>query len=139
MARAPALSRDALIGLGAERLAELALDEAEGNAAFRNLVTAALAASHGAEAVAAIVDRRLGALERAKGAIGSSRVRGFVEDLSATLKIVAGDLARADPDDPLTRRNLSVAFSKLGDVHLKRGEIEQALRAYRKRDRKSVG
>ena len=70
MARTPPLSRDALIGLGAERLAELVLDEAEASAAFKSLLTAALAAAAGPEALTAIVDKRLAALERGKGAIG---------------------------------------------------------------------
>jgi hypothetical protein len=103
MARTLPLSLDALIGLGAERLAELPFDEAASNAAFRNLLAAALAASRGPRAVAAIVDKRLGRLEKAKGAIGSGRVREFVEDLSATLKIIAGDLAKADPDGAVER------------------------------------
>jgi hypothetical protein len=103
MARTPTLSKDTLIGLGAERLAELALDEARSNAAFRKLITAALAASDGPQAVAAIVDKRLMALERARGSIGPGRVQGLVEDLSATLKIIVGDLAKADPDGAVDR------------------------------------
>ncbi len=103
MGRTPPLSREALIGLGADRLAELALDEAETNAAFKKLLTAALAATAGPQAVAAIVDKRLAALEKATGAIGSGRVRAFVEDLSATLKIIVGDLAKADVDGAAAR------------------------------------
>jgi hypothetical protein len=103
MARTQPLSREALIGLGADRLAELALDEAEANAAFKKLLTAALAATAGPQAVAAIVDKRLAALEKATGAIGSGRVRAFVEDLSATLKIIVGDLAKADAEGAAAR------------------------------------
>jgi hypothetical protein len=121
MARTPPLNRDALIGLGAERLAELALDEAGGNAAFKNLLTAAIAATAGPEAVAAIVDKRLAALEKAKGAIGSGRVRAFSDELSATLKIIAGDLAKADLEGAATRllRLLATAdrtFSRASDA-----------------------
>ena len=103
MARTPTLSRDALIALGADRLAELALDEAGTRAAFKNLLTAALAASAGPQAVAAIVDKRLAGLEKARGAIGSGRVQTFVDDLSATLKIIVGDLAKADSDGAVSR------------------------------------
>jgi hypothetical protein len=103
MARTPPLSREALIGLGADRLAELALDEAETSAAFKKLLIAALAATVGPEAVAAIVDKRLAALEKARGAIGSARVRAFVDDLSATLKIIVGDLAKADAEGAAAR------------------------------------
>ncbi len=103
MARAQPLSRDALIGLGAERLAELALDEAQANKAFRNLLTAALAATMGPAAVAAIVDKRLATLEKARGAVGLGRVRAFADDLSATMKIIVGDLAKADVDGAAPR------------------------------------
>lgn len=103
MARSAPLHIEALIALGPERLAELALGEAETNAAFRKLLTAALAASRGPEAVAAIVDKRLAALERATGAISRGRGRAFVDDLSATLKIITGDLARADAEGALRR------------------------------------
>jgi hypothetical protein len=78
-------------------------DEAANNAAFRNLLAATLPASRGPQAVAAIVDKRLGTLEKAKGTIGSGRVRDLVEDLSATLKIIAGDLAKVDPDGAVER------------------------------------
>jgi len=103
MARRPALSIDSLIGLGAPRLAELALEEAGSNPAFKKRLDAALAAAEGPHAVSAIVDKRLAALERAKGAIGSGRIRAFVEDLSATLKIIAGDLAKIDADGATER------------------------------------
>ncbi len=103
MARTPPLSKDALIGLGAERLAELALDEAAANAAFKSLLTAALAAAAGPEAVAAIVDKRLAALEKARSAVGPGRVRAFADELSATLKIIVGDLAKADADAAAAR------------------------------------
>ncbi len=103
MARTPPLSRDALIGLGAERLAELVLDEAAASAAFKSLLTAALAAAAGPEALTAIVDKRLAALERGKGAIGSGRARTFADDLAATLKIIVGDLAKADVDGAAAR------------------------------------
>ena len=43
MARKPALSTDKLKDLGAEKLAQLVLDEAERNAGFRRQVKAALA------------------------------------------------------------------------------------------------
>src|SRR5271165_5993555 len=103
MARRPALSIDSLIGLGAPRLAELALEEAGSNRAFKKRLDAALAAAEGPHAGSAIVDKRLAALERAKGAIGSGRIRAFVEDLSATLKIIAGDLANIDADGAAER------------------------------------
>ncbi|RBP14349.1 hypothetical protein DFR50_109102 [Roseiarcus fermentans] len=103
MARDAPPSLDQLIGLGARRLAELALDEAGSNAAFRQRLAAAIAAARGPAAVAAIVDRRLAALEKGRSTIAAARRRAFVEDLSATLKIIADDLAGADPASAVER------------------------------------
>ena len=98
MARTPTLNKEALVSLGAERLAELALDEAERNGPFKKLVFAALAAARGPGAVATIVDKRLAGLEKARSSIVWGRGKSFAEDLRATLKIITGDLAKADPD-----------------------------------------
>ncbi len=116
MARAPTLTREALIALGAERLAELALDEAERNGPFKKLVTAALAAAREPDAVAAIVDKRLAGLEKARSSIGWGRGKSFAEVLRATLKIITGDLAKADPDTAADRlmRFLATADRTMG-------------------------
>jgi hypothetical protein len=66
MAREPALNEEALVKLGSEKLARLVIGEAKRNAAFRKLVAAALAATKGPAAVAAIIDKRLAGLDRAK-------------------------------------------------------------------------
>jgi hypothetical protein len=66
MARQPVLNEDALTRLGRGKLMRLVLDEATRNLAFRKLVSAALAATKGPAAVAAIIDKRLAGLERAK-------------------------------------------------------------------------
>ncbi len=62
MARQPALNEEALVKLGSEKLARLVIGEAKRNAAFRKLVAAALAATKGPAAVAAIIDKRLAGL-----------------------------------------------------------------------------
>ena len=80
MARSSTLNKEALVKLGAERLAELALDEAERNGPFKKLVMAALASTRGPAAIAAIVDKRLAGLERASGAIGWERARSFGDE-----------------------------------------------------------
>ena len=67
MARRATLTREALVALGPEKLAKLVLDETERNAAFKKLAMAALAGAKGPGAVAAILDRRLAGLERARG------------------------------------------------------------------------
>jgi hypothetical protein len=103
MARKPALNIDALSALGPEKLARLVLDEAEQNAAFRKVVSAALASSKGPEAIAKIVDRRLSALERARSFIEWDKAKAFEKDLSATVKIAAEELGQASPDMAVDR------------------------------------
>mgnify|MGYP000954318268 CR=1 FL=1 len=95
MTRKPALSLQSLIALGPEKLAQLVLDEAGRNTNFKKFANAALAASQGPNAVARLVDRRLGALEKAKGFIEWDKVRSFRGDLHATVAIVTGELALA--------------------------------------------
>lgn len=97
MARKPALSIETLTELGAEKLARLVFDEAERSAPFRKLVSAALAARKGPEAIAKIIDRRLGALEKARGFIDWDKARAFRDDLAATVATIAGELGDASP------------------------------------------
>jgi hypothetical protein len=97
MARKPALSIETLAGLGAEKLAHLILDEAERSASFRGQASAALAGRKGPEAIARIVDRRLGALERARGFIEWDKGRSFRDDLAATVATISGELGEASP------------------------------------------
>lgn len=95
MTRKPALSLQSLVALGPEKLAQLVLDEAERNMAFRKLANAALAALKGPDAVARLVDRRLGALEKARSFIEWDKARSFRDDLRATVATVTGELASA--------------------------------------------
>ena len=73
MARQPALNEEALVKLGSEKLARLVIGEAKRNAAFRKLVAAALAATKGPAAVAAIIDKRLAGLDGAKAFVDRRR------------------------------------------------------------------
>lgn len=95
MTRKPALSLQSLVALGPEKLAQLVLDEAGRNTAFRKLANAALAALKGPEAVARLVDRRLGALEKARSFVEWDKARSFRDDLRATVATVTGELASA--------------------------------------------
>lgn len=95
MARKPALSLESLSGLGVEKLARIVLDETGRNAPFRKIVNAALAATKGPDAIAKLIDRRLGALERATGFIEWEKVRAFRDDLQATVLTITGELAPA--------------------------------------------
>lgn len=97
MARRAALTNEALVALGAEKLAKLVLDEAGRNAPFKKLVMAALAGANGPKAVAAVIDRRLSGLERARGFVDWEKRNAFAADLRATLATITDELGPADP------------------------------------------
>jgi hypothetical protein len=97
MARKPALSIEALTALGAAKLARLVLDEAERSAPFRKLVSAALAGRKGPDAIAGIIDRRLSALEKARGFIDWEKARAFRDDLAATVTVMSNELGEVSP------------------------------------------
>jgi hypothetical protein len=103
MARQPALNEEALVKLGSEKLAKLVIDEAKRNAAFRKLVAAALASTKGPAAVAALIDKRLAGLDRAKGFVDWEKAKAFAADLAATLSTIRDELAAADPDAAIDR------------------------------------
>ena len=97
MARKPSLTVEALAALGADKLARLVIDEVERNAAFKKVVSGALAGSKGPKAVVAIVDRRLAALQRARGFVDWDKSRAFAADLGATVQIIVDELGTAAP------------------------------------------
>ncbi len=92
-----------LAGLGAQKLAELIIAEASGNAAFRKRVNAALAGARGGDAVAALIDRRLAALEKARSTLDWRKEKDFAADLEATADTITGELAALDPSLALER------------------------------------
>jgi hypothetical protein len=73
------------------------LNEVGRNAPFKKLVTAALAGAKGPNAVAAIVDRLLAGLERARGFVDWEKRKSFAADLRATLATITDELGPADP------------------------------------------
>lgn len=125
MARKATLTDDRLLALGAERLVRLILDETEHNAPFRKVVTAAVAGLKGPDAVAAIIDRRLASLEKARGFVDWQKRKAFAADLKATLATVADELGRADPEAAAERlvRFLGCADEVLGRVDDSSGQV----------------
>ncbi|MDP4026239.1 hypothetical protein Q8W71_26795 [Methylobacterium sp. NEAU 140] len=102
-ARRTTPSPETLAALGPDRLIDLILGETARNPAFRKLVTAALTALQGPDAVAAMVDRRLAALESAHGYIDWQKRRAFAADLDATVTVILKELRPLDPDAALAR------------------------------------
>ncbi len=97
MARRAALTGENLIALGAEKLAKIVLDEAGHNAPFKKRVAAALAGAQGPNAVAAVVDRRIAGLERARGFVDWEKRKSFAADIRGTLTTITDELGAADP------------------------------------------
>jgi hypothetical protein len=103
MARKPTLSTDGLMALGAEKLAALLVEEANGNAALRKRLNAAMAGADGPEAVAKLIDRRLAALERARAMVGWEKEKGFAQDLEAVVASILKELGPLSPWAALRR------------------------------------
>lgn len=102
-ARKTTPSPETLTELGLGRLIDLVLDETGRNPAFRKLVTAAIAGLQGPEAVAKLIDRRLTALERARGFIDWQKRRAFAADLDAMVSTIIAELAPRDAESALDR------------------------------------
>lgn len=126
MAAKSRLNEEALAKLGLKKLSELVLDAAKNDAGFRRRVSAALAAEKGPDAVAAVIDRRLSALARARGFVDWEDAKTFASDLSSTVAIIAEELGKADPDAAIGRliRFLGTAESVFERVDDSSGRIQ---------------
>ncbi|MCJ2126111.1 DUF6880 family protein [Methylobacterium sp. J-077] len=125
-ARRTTPSPETLAALGPERLIGLVLGETTRNPTFKKLVTAALAALQGPEAVAAMVDRRLAALESAHGYIDWQKRRAFAADLDATVTVILDELRPLDASAALERlrRFLDGADAVLNRVDDSTGAVQ---------------
>ena len=119
-------SPETLAALSSDRLIGLILGETARNAAFKKLVSAALASLQGPEAVAAIVDRRLTALEGARGYIDWQKRRAFTTDLGTAVTVILTELAPLDRGAALERlvRFLGGADAVLNRVDDASGAIQ---------------
>ena len=123
-------SPDTLAALSPDRLIRLILEEAGRNVPFRKRVSAALAGLQGPDAVAALVDRRLAALEKARGVIDWQKRKSFAADLDATVATIVSDLRPLDPGMALDRliRFLSGAMNTLERVDDASGQVQDVYR-----------
>lgn len=104
-------SAETLGALAPDTLIRLILEEAAANPPFKKRVSAAIAGTRGPDAVAAIVDRRLSALEKARGFIDWDKIRAFAADLRASLAVIVAELKPLDPGMALQRLNRFLAGS----------------------------
>jgi hypothetical protein len=93
-------------------------------------VAAALASANGPEAIAALIDQRLGTLERARSFVERDRARTFASDLSMTVQTIVDELGPAEPALAVERLLRFIAthrgvferideFSRTGTRHLR--------------------
>ncbi|MCJ2058442.1 hypothetical protein MKL09_18035 [Methylobacterium sp. J-048] len=125
-ARRTTPSPETLADLGPDRLIGLILGETARNPTFKKLVTAALAALQGPDAVAAMIDRRLAALESAQSYIDWQKRRAFAADLDATVTVILNELRPLDAGAALERlrRFLDGADAVLNRVDDSTGAVQ---------------
>ncbi|MGO9845815.1 MAG: DUF6880 family protein [Methylocella sp.] len=71
-------------------------------------VAAALAATRGPAAVAAIIDKRLAGLDRAKAFVDWEKAKAFTANIAATVATITGELASADHAPDIVAMNVFV-------------------------------
>ncbi len=97
MASKSVLNHENLTALGAERLADLLLEVATGDAAAKRRLRLELAAAESPRKLAADLAKRLTALRTGKTFIGWRTLKGLVVELAALRGLIAGALAEAEP------------------------------------------
>jgi hypothetical protein len=95
--RAQVLSVEALERLGARRLAELLMGQADGDPAVARSLRLALAEMEGKGRLGAEVEKRLRTIGRSRGFIEWDKVRLLARELDGLRETIAGPLAASDP------------------------------------------
>lgn len=89
--------RAGLASLGAEKLADILLDEAQANKALKLRLQAALAGAGGSDKILGRIDKRLDQIERSVSGITANRARELAAELSGLVRTISGELG----DDPV--------------------------------------
>lgn len=92
-----------LVGLGAERLAEILVGVANTRPELKRRLRMELAAAQGAEHLAVEVDKRLASLETSRSKVSWRQRATFVRDLDALRDLIAGRLGPLDREVALAR------------------------------------
>ena len=102
-----------LEALGAERLAALVMEVAEGDAARKRIARAALLEAAGGSALATAVSKRLITLRRSKSRVNYRKRRAFIDDLDRQRTLIASQIAIDTPKEAL---DLMWRFMALADA-----------------------
>jgi hypothetical protein len=121
------LNADNLEALGAERLAAILLDVADGQAATKRRLRMELAAHLGADDLALELEKHLDALSAARGRVHWRKLKGLRQDLELLRTMAADRLAEADPAAAvrLLLRFLGAERGVLARVKDAKGEVGQ--------------
>lgn len=101
MASKKTLNAENLEALGAQRLAELLMDIAEGDAATKRRLRLALTAQRAPETMAAEVRKRLTQIARARSFADWRKVRDLAADLEAQRRAIVDQVAKSDAAEAL--------------------------------------
>lgn len=101
MASKKTLNTENLEALGAQRLAELLMDIAEGDAATKRRLRLELTAKEAPETMAAEVRKRLTQIARARSFADWRKVRDLAADLEAQHRAIIGQVAKIDAAEAL--------------------------------------
>ena len=131
MASKKTVTLDNLMALGAERLAAILVELAEGDADVKRRLRLELAAQAGDDTIAAAIGKRITALRSARAFIDWQRRRDFVKDLDLQRAMIVDRVAHTRPDLAL---NLMWRFMDLAEPVLNRvddsnGSVGEVFRA----------
>ena len=119
-----------LIALGAERLAGVLMDVAEGDPSLKRRLRMELASEVGADHLATEIAKRLTAIEDRRSRVHWRSYKAFARDLELQRSMIVGPLAEKDPALALQFlwRFLAMAEGLFTLVDDGRGQIEEAFR-----------
>jgi len=98
MASKKTVTPDNLATLGAERLAAILVELADGDAEIKRRLRLELAAEEGGDSIAAEIGKRITALRSARSFVDWQKQRDFVRDLDLQRAMIAGRVAATRPD-----------------------------------------
>ncbi len=131
MASQKTVTLDNLAALGAERLAAILVELADGDAEVKRRLRLELAAQEGGDSIAAEIGKRITALRSARSFIDWQKRRDFVRDLDLQRAMIADRLApaRADLALDLMWRFLDLAEPVINRVDDSGGSVGDVFRA----------
>jgi hypothetical protein len=124
--KAKKVTAENLVGLGAERLAEILVSVAETRIDLKRRLRMELAAKQGPGPLTAEIDKRLGAFETSRGQITWRARPAFIRDLDALRDLIVARLAPLDASAAIDRfwRFMDAAGQSTRRYRERNGELE---------------